>query len=270
MHSTPLSNLSSQFPVWFCDVWGVLHNGIEPFAAAVEALQRHRGTAGKVILVSNSPRSAEGLALQLGQIGVSRDSWDAIVTSGDVTRTLMTQHGGGKLYHIGPDRDLSLFAGLDVQRVSLHEAHAVICSGLFHDDTEQPQDYDPLLKDIALRGLAMICANPDKLVRKGTRLLPCAGALAERFEALDGKVLMAGKPFTPIYELALTMAAAPKDAVLAIGDGLETDIRGAATFGLPAVFISGGVNQGDMAWRHALEAIPGARILATMDSLDWQ
>lgn len=277
--SETLSSLSARYPLWLCDVWGVIHNGHDVFGAAVNALQRHRANGGTVILLTNSPRSSMGVARQLAELGMADGAADAIVTSGDVTQDLMRQHGQGRVYHLGPSRDLSLFEGQDVARVSLDEAKAVLCTGLFHDDRETPADYVALLADMKARGLAMICANPDKVVRKGSRLLYCAGALAEAYAAIGGEVLMAGKPFTPIYNLALDVASrvagrnfTAADA-LALGDGPETDIRGAGDFGIPAVLIADGVN--DLS--HGLEAlqakvaaaVPAARILLTLPALSW-
>lgn len=271
-----INRLSTDYPVWFCDIWGVVHNGHDPFTTTVNALAQHRKNGGRVILVSNSPRSADGVVLQLNQIGVDPASYDAAVTSGDVTRDLMLRHGGGKLYHLGATRDLSLFAGLDVERVPLEQAGAVICTGLVHDDRETPDDYVELLATIKARDLTFICANPDKRVRKGNALVWCAGALAENYQGLSGKVLMAGKPYAPIYELARSKAAslAGKTApILAIGDGPETDILGAANQGIPCLYVTGGVRDHveDMSVELAeIKAlVPNANIVAAVSELQW-
>jgi len=242
-----LAELSTQHPLWLCDVWGVIHNGHDVFAAACDALQRHIANGGISLLLTNSPRSRLGVARQLRELGVPEGSYSTIVTSGDVTQELLRQHARGKVFHLGPTRDMSIFEGQQLERVGLDEAHAVLCTGLFHDQTETPADYVDLLADMKARGLPMICANPDKIVRKGERLLYCAGALADSYERIGGEVLMAGKPFTPIYDLALETAAGlagrrfAKAEVLAIGDGPETDLRGAADYGIAAVLIAGGV-----------------------------
>lgn len=272
-----MRDLSSRYPVWFCDIWGVLHDGHAPFPPTVDCLQRHRRAGGAVILVSNSPRSTIGVSKQLDELGVPRDAYDTAVTSGDVTRDLM-QQTDGKLFHLGPARDLSIFDGLQVSRVSLPEATAVICTGLFHDDRETPADYAELLADIRRRGLPMICANPDKVVRKGGRLQYCAGALAEAFAAIGGEVSMAGKPYAPIYDLARRRAATIRDhevplsSILAIGDGPETDIKGAAEQGIAAVFMTGlhddhgDVTKADAAIRAHVQK---ANILRTVAALAW-
>jgi HAD superfamily hydrolase (TIGR01459 family) len=274
-----LQHLSASHPIWFCDIWGVVHNGFAPFAETVACLVQHRRNGGIVILVSNSPRSEKGVALQLTELGVAPESYDAIVTSGDVTQDLMRRIGDGKLFHLGAARDLSLFEGMGVERVPPDQASAIICTGLFHDERETPEDYIVLLTDLLKRGLPMICANPDKIVRKGDRLQYCAGALAEVYAAMGGKVAMAGKPFAPIYELALQKAERLRgktisvSEVLAIGDGPETDILGAANQGFDCVYVSGGVRDHveDMAAElaHIRIAVPLANILLATDALHW-
>lgn len=263
--------LSNSYPVWFCDIWGVVHNGVAPFVATTDVLQMHRENGGRVVLVTNAPRTAADVEKQLAEIGVNRACWDDVVTSGDVTRDLMVRHSGGKLYHIGPGRDLSLFEGLDVKRVAVEDAGAIICTGLFREESEQPEAYsDFFIAQIAC-GLPMICANPDKIVRKGDKLLPCAGALAEIYSKLGGRVLMAGKPYAPIYDLAVSKCGGvDKTHILAIGDGPETDVKGAADYGLPVVLIAGGVNEsGDDLETEVKRLVPQARILKTLFDLTW-
>lgn len=274
-----MQDLSQRFPAWFCDVWGVLHDGIHVFAGTVDTLTRHRGRGGLVILVSNSPRTAAGVASQLAGLGVPASCYDAIVTSGDVTRTLAVKAGGGKVFHLGHERDVSIFKDLPVRRMKLEEAHAVLCTGLFDDVHETPADYAALLRQMRELDLPMICANPDKVVRKGSRLLYCAGALAEAYAALGGTVLMAGKPFPPIYELAHSEAEKlgkrrfAKTDILALGDGPETDIKGAADYGIAAVLVADGVTDAsdgiEAAERAVRAAVPGADILRTVRRLHW-
>ncbi len=274
-----MQELSKRFPLWFVDIWGVVHNGHDVFEQTVATLAQHRKHGGTVVLVSNSPRSEKGVTLQLKQIGVRDDAYDAAVTSGDVTQDLMRSEPTGKLFHLGAARDMSLFEGLPVERVPVEQAGAVICTGLFHDEYETPADYTDLLADLHRRNLPMICANPDKVVRKGNKLIYCAGALAEAYQTLGGKVSMAGKPYAPIYELALRKAAAvsgknfEKNQILAIGDGPETDIQGAANQGYPVVYVSGGVrdHSSDMKAEkaHIQSLVPHAQILKAVEQLSW-
>jgi HAD superfamily hydrolase (TIGR01459 family) len=271
--------LSKRFPVWFVDIWGVVHNGVQPFSETVNVLAQHRANGGTVILVSNSPRSEKGVTQQLNEIGVRPDAYDAAVTSGDVTQSLMRSEPTGKLFHLGPSRDLSLFEGVAVERVTIEQAGAVICTGLFHDDTENPADYADLLAQLKTRNLPMICANPDKLARKGDHLMYCAGALAEAYQNIGGSVSMAGKPYAPIYQRALARAselsgtAVAKSQVLAIGDGPETDILGAANQGFPVVYVAGGVRDqvADLANEkaHIQSLVPSAHIVLAVNHLTW-
>lgn len=274
-----MQQFSDEYPVWFCDIWGVVHNGVVPFPITIAALTRHRKRGGTVILVTNSPRSHLGVEKQLLEIGVDPESHDRIVTSGDVTQVLMTLHGGRGVYHLGPERDLSIYAGTGVARVPLDAAEAVLCTGLFDDLNDRLEDYEPLLDGLKARGLTMICANPDKIVKKGERMLYCAGKLAEMYQARGGEVLMAGKPFAPIYDLAMaeaqriTIRDVGRDEVLAIGDGPETDIRGAADYGLAALLVAEGVTDASEGLHAAeaavLAAVPHARIVKTVHDLAW-
>lgn len=274
-----MQELSVRYPVWFCDVWGVVHDGQRPFASSVQALSKHRRNGGTVILLTNSPRTSTGVEAQLVGIGVAPLSHDAIVTSGDVTRELVVSHGGGRVFHVGPPRDNSIFEGLAVERVPLEKAHAVLCTGLFDDRNDKLSDYDPLFNEMKARNLEMICANPDKIVRNGDRLLYCAGALADIYGKLGGQVLMAGKPYAPIYDLAMDVAgkirgrSVVRSEVLAIGDGPETDIKGAADYGLDCLLVADGVTdatQGLAAVEtHVKAKVPGANIVSTLRQLSW-
>ena len=265
-----IGDLSARFPTWLCDVWGVVHDGHKPIASAVEALVRHRKTGGRVIFITNAPRPMATVQAHLDEIGVARAAYDDMVTSGDVTRALMQHHSAQGLYHIGPELDLPLFDGLGVKRVTLEKASAVVCTGLFDEAQETAMDYRPQLRNMKRLGLVMICANPDKVVRKGSLLVPCAGAIAEEFELMGGKVVMAGKPFAPIYDLALSLAGVTdRSQVLTIGDGPETDVKGAMQNGLPIIFISGGINTGNDAGTVVKLKYPGADILKVMPELYW-
>ncbi len=275
-----MHSLSAAYPVWLCDIWGVVHNGLTGYEAAAHALSRHREQGGIVILVTNAPRTSRGVIKQLAEIGVPAEVYDRVVTSGDVTQTLVKDHARGRVYHVGPPRDLSIFEGQAVKRVPLKEAHAVLCTGLADDNVETPDDYNDLLSRMKELNLPMICANPDKLVRKGSRLLYCAGALAERYSSMGGQVLMAGKPYEPIYDLALQIAGTiaghriDKMKVLAIGDGPETDIKGAADYGLAAVLIADGVTDPsdglDATLARVQAKLPHAKIVKILHRLAWQ
>jgi HAD superfamily hydrolase (TIGR01459 family) len=246
-----LSEIAPDYDVMLCDVWGVIHNGLEAFPVACAALEQWMRQRGPVILISNSPRPREGVLDQLNALGVPRDAWSDIVTSGDVTRTLLSARIPGPAWRIGPDRDAPLYEGLGLQFSDLEEAAFIACTGPFDDEVETPEDYRVVLAKGAARGLDMICANPDLMVQRGERLVYCGGALAALYETLGGRVMMAGKPFAPIYELSLARAEAQlsgvfnRRRVLAIGDGLATDVAGARAQALDMLFIAAGVHAAD-------------------------
>jgi HAD superfamily hydrolase (TIGR01459 family) len=275
-----MKSLSADYPVWLCDIWGVVHNGLKGYEAAAHALSQHRKQGGIVILVTNAPRTSQDVVRHLNNLKIPPQSYDRVVTSGDVTQTLLREHAKGKAYYLGPVRDTSLFEGQMVKEVSLSEAHAVLCTGLVNDDVETPDDYGDLLSHMKQLKLPMICANPDKIVRKGDRLLYCAGSLAEKYSGMGGTVLMAGKPYEPIYNLALQTAGTiagrqiTKPKVLAIGDGPETDIKGAADFGIPVVLIADGVTDASDGLEATLArvqaTVPHAKIVKILPHLVWE
>src|SRR5680860_1516936 len=225
-----LKGIGSRYRAWLVDIWGVMHNGRNAFPRAASATRAFRESGGIVVLLSNSPRPSGAVKEQLRQFGVPDEAYDAIVTSGDLTRHELGKHPGARVYHLGPERDRPIFTGLDVVLADWQEADLVVCSGLFNDDTETPEDYGDLLPGLAARALPMICANTDQMVERGHQLI------------------YAGKPYAPVYELALETVTGlaggevAKDQVLAIGDGVHTDIAGAGNFGIDAVFVASGLH----------------------------
>ncbi len=247
-----LSALAHQYKGILSDVWGVLHNGVAAFEQAHEALTAYRQETGApVVLITNAPRPNAPIREQLAELGVPLSAYDDIVTSGDVTRDLLMQNSGKKAFKIGPDRDFPLYEGTGVTLSGEEDAQIVCCTGLFDDDTETPDDYRDMLKRLADRGLPFICANPDIVVERGDRLIWCAGALARLYEDLGGPVQIVGKPHAPIYKAAVERLSAVRgeavaaQEILAIGDGLPTDIRGADSQGLDVLFVTGGIHAAD-------------------------
>lgn len=246
------SGLADSTDVLICDVWGVVHNGQHAHPAACAALQRFRAAGGTVVMVSNSPRPSVDVIPQMMGFGVPRDVFDAIVTSGDVTRGLIQGRGGQPALHLGPDRDHTLFKGLDMTLVGLEDAAYCICTGFSDDERETPEDYAATLARMAERGLVMICANPDLIVERGDRLIPCAGAMALAYEKRGGHAIYAGKPHRPVYEraiaLALDIRGGPSDLsrVRAVGDALRTDVAGANAFGIEAILLFEGIHWADV------------------------
>lgn len=248
-----LHALAPQYKGILCDVWGVLHNGISAFDEAHKALRRYREeTGGHVVLITNAPRPADKVAEMLQSLGVPDEAYDSIVTSGDVTREVLVAQGSKTLLHIGPDRDQPLYHNLEATFTSVDEdAEAISCTGFRDDETETPDDYRERLQKLAARKLLMICANPDIVVERGDKLVWCAGALARLYEDLGGEVVILGKPHAPIYDAGLKrlagLAGQPVDKqdVLAIGDGLPTDVRGAVSQDIDVLFITAGIHVSD-------------------------
>jgi len=277
-----IAPLTRHYRAWFCDVWGVIHNGVAPYHSAIEACMSYREIGGMVILLSNSPRHGDGVAAQLDEVGVARAAYDALVTSGDVARTEMMRRGGERVFLLGPERDRPMLDGVEIVLTGPEEAQVVLCSGLFDDETESPKDYAKLFAHLRRLDLPMICANPDLMVERGHKLVYCAGALAAAYGEMGGEVIYTGKPHPPIYALARerlrNLASDIPDAeILAIGDGIKTDIAGACNEGLDSVFVASGLHvQGfhtaetlDRAAIAALFAHAPAQPLAAMRCLQW-
>ncbi len=262
------SDLATGYDVVLSDVWGVVHNGAAAWPDACAALARFRHNGGTVVLISNAPRPGERLKVQLDSFKVPREAYDAIVSSGDVTVGEIAARPGEPVCHIGPARDYSLFDGLDAPRVSAEEARYVVCSGLFDDDNETPEDYRQTLEVMLRRKLLMICANPDVVVERGDTLVYCAGAIADLYGQMGGEVLYAGKPYRPIYERALAQAAAlrgsavPSARVLAIGDSIRTDVSGAQRLGIDCLFVTSGIHAEELGGRHDPDLVTLSRLFA--------
>lgn len=248
-----IDDIAARYDAVFCDVWGVIHNGRRAHPAACAALQRLRRAGKHVILITNVPKPRGPIPGQLDHAGVPRDAWDAIVTSGDAIRLELAQRAPGPMFKIGPDDyDRTLWEGLGLKQAPLSAAAFVAISGLNRDD-ETPADYADVLRQAKARELDLICANPDIVVQFGDRLIWCAGAVAQEYEEIGGRVIMAGKPHAPIYELAqrelIAIAQRTVDParILCIGDGVPTDIAGANAQKLDSLFIASGMH-GEALW----------------------
>ncbi|HEY0282921.1 MAG TPA: TIGR01459 family HAD-type hydrolase [Rhizomicrobium sp.] len=271
-----LREIAGGYDALICDVWGVMHDGLHPHLAAVEALRRFRAEQGLVVLLSNAPRPSAPIEQQLTQIGVPAGCYDAIVTSGAAAREDIERRaaaGSLAMMHIGPERDRPLYDGLNVELVGPEKAAVALVSGLYDDEIETPENYRGVLAELKNRKLPMVCANPDIFVPRGGKLLYCAGALARAYEEIGGEVVYYGKPHLPIYKVALEAAGSPKHP-LVVGDGLETDMLGANRLGIDALFIADGVHgeevgaltPGNLA---ALFAKKGVYARAAMGALAW-
>jgi HAD superfamily hydrolase (TIGR01459 family) len=249
------STLAAGYDVVLCDVWGVVHDGVAAFPEACDALARYRAGGGTVILITNAPRTGESVARQLDGFGVPRVAYDGVVSSGDVTREVVAHRRGQSLFHLGPQRDISIFSGLDVHFAPVESADYVVCSGPFNDEVETAEDYRDLLGIMRARSLFMVCGNPDVVVERGDKLVYCAGAIADLYASLGGEVLYAGKPHCPIYDNAMRKAESRRGSpialarVLAIGDSLRTDLKGAAALGIDCLFVTAGIHAEELGGR---------------------
>ncbi|MBR9826034.1 MAG: TIGR01459 family HAD-type hydrolase [Alphaproteobacteria bacterium] len=250
MENVTLSELSPHYDTLFCDVWGVIRDGHDLLPEAVTALVRYREGGGRVCLVSNSPRLNAGLEEQLLALGLPREAFDAIVTSGDAILTELVKRTPGKVFTIGPNWDDTLYGGLPLEFVGVDEADFISVTGPDDYWDGKPEDYDAVFETALARGLDLVCANPDIVVQAGDRLIYCAGAIARRYREKGGTSIVAGKPHRPIYHLAIEALGGEEavnlDRVLAIGDGPETDIAGADRIGVDALFIGGGILEAEM------------------------
>ena len=278
-----LSQIAPAYDAILSDVWGVVHDGVTAHPAAVEALRSFRAKGGRVVLITNAPRTAPPIIDMLDRMSVPRDAYDDVVTSGDVTRTMIAPYRGRVLHHVGPKGvDDSIYEGFDITLGSPEQAAAVVVTDL-DDDDDTPDIYEDRIKIWLAHGLPLICANPDRVVEHGGRIIYCGGALADLYEAHGGRIHMAGKPYRPIYDEALKRADAAaghsvdRRRILAIGDSVRTDAIGAANAGLDLMFITGSIHAEELdafgtpdpeAIR-ALVAPSGARLVGAMPRLAW-
>lgn len=243
-----LASIADNYRFILCDAWGVIHDGLKASTGAASALRCFRDSGGIVLVITNAPRPKAEVVAQFNRFGVDPAAYDDVVTSGEATRLHLAERPGARVFHLGPDRDLPLYAGLDLVLSGEDTADLIACTGLFDDESETPGDYADRFRRWAERGLPMVCANPDRLVNRGAARVWCAGALAEAYAAIGGDALMIGKPHPAVYETALArfaeLAGTPvdRDLVLAVGDGAETDLRGAVREGLDVLFVTGGIH----------------------------
>lgn len=247
-----LSDLSGRYDAVLSDVWGVIHNGVSAFPEAVEALRAFRRAGGRAVLITNAPRPSAPIVAMLDRLGVPRDAYDAIVSSGDSTRAMIEKYRGKAIHHVGPPtEDDALYEGLDLRRTGAEEAEVVVVTDLDTDD-DTPEMYRERAKLWLGRKLPMICANPDRVVEHGDKIIYCGGALGDLYSAMGGMVHMAGKPYPPIYEQAFALAeqaaggSLDKTRVLAIGDSVRTDAAGAAQFNVDLLFITGSIHAAEL------------------------
>lgn len=279
-----LAALAERYDVFIFDLWGVMHNGIAAYPEALECLRQVRARGGSAALLSNAPRPGPVIREEMARLGIHPDAYDALLTSGDAAIAAYRSDprtSGRPCYHLGPARNQATVDGCGAEERPLAEAETILCTGLFDDETETADDYAERLEDAVRRGVVMVCANPDVVVMRGERMIPCAGALAEVYEGLGGTALRFGKPYPDAYDMLLDrLPATPRQRVVMIGDGFPTDIRGAKAAGIDAVFIASGIHaeeigldEGGSYDAGALRALASrygvAEPVATMPHLRW-
>ena len=250
--SIKINNFSEVYEKYdsiICDIWGVIHNGQELFSSSVDCLYDLKNRGYPIILVSNAPRPGEEIKLILEKMGLKKICYDKIITSGDLTQKILNDGSlGQNCYHIGPDRDLKIFEGVRVKRVSFDKSDFIFITGLFNDEEEDENTYLPLLEEGKKRKLKLLCANPDIWVQRGSDLIPCAGAISRKYESIGGEVINIGKPFQPIFDEAIksidSLGKGKFSSTIVIGDGIDTDIKGANDYKLDSLLTLGGLFSG--------------------------
>lgn len=248
-----LSDIAASYDAILCDLWGCYHNGLEPYAAAVDACRAFRDQGGIVVLLTNAPRPGPAVKVFLDKIGAPEDSYDAIVSSGGACQSAL-QEGlhGGRYHYVGPGRDTHMLDEIGLSDTPLDQSTAILLTGLRDDRVETPADYADEIADWKARGLPVLCANPDIQVDRGETRLWCAGAIARDYQEAGGEVVWFGKPHGPIYERSFTVldelseTPIPHARVLAVGDGIKTDVPGGLAAGLDTLFITGGLSAGEL------------------------
>lgn len=280
-----LSEVASGFDAFILDLWGVIHDGVEAYAGARDTLAAIRAAGKKTLLLSNAPRRADALVEQMARMGIERGLYDLVLSSGEAVHLELQRRAdpfyaalGRQLYHMGPERDENVFAGLDLVPVDLEHADFILNTGPW-DFNETVEDYVPKMRTALERNLPMICANPDHVVIRQGRPVVCAGALAARYAEMGGQVSMRGKPDPAIYDVALEILGVARNRVLAVGDALHTDVKGANGAGLRAVFVTQGIHAAELGIRAGAEPDPdvlrqvvtrhGERPMAAIATFRW-
>lgn len=280
-----MASLRNRYDAAILDLWGVLHDGVKATPGALHALDSMQAAGWRRVLLSNAPRSIDSVKAQVAGYGIPHDRYDAVVTSGYLTRTALAERAdafhaalGKRFYHLGPDRDHGLLAGLDYEQVQTPErAHFILNTGLFDDETETAADYAGLLQLARHRELPMLCANPDRWVNRGKRLVPCAGVIADAYEAMGGQVAWHGKPHPDAFRACFRhMPGVAAGRVVMVGDSLPTDIRGANSAGLDSILVMDGLHaeefggqSPDIARVEAAAAKFGAKPTAVLHQFAW-
>ena len=243
-HRNFLDALPERYRLILCDIWGVVHDGFHLYPGAAQRLRQFRAEGRTVVLVTNAPRTTEAIEQQVARIGLPEDAWDAIATGGQAGIDAL-KGCPAPVGFLGTEEDRKILLEAGIKLAADDGFTELACTGLSDPRSGKPDDYEPFLRPLAERGVRFHCLNPDRTVIRGGVVEYCAGALADRYVEFSGRVEYYGKPYPAIYRHALSLVGDPSsDEVLAIGDGLQTDILGAALMGFDAVFVTGGIHAG--------------------------
>ena len=241
---SPLDTLDPKYRLILCDVWGVVHDGVKLYPGAAERLRQWRREGRCVALITNAPRTADAVEQQLARIGLPRDAYDFVATSGEAGIEALNALGKAVGF-VGTAGDREILEGRGVRIADGDDFRELACTGVT-EARPKPEDYRADLERWAERDVHMHCLNPDRIVIRGGVPEACAGAIADIYQGLGGRVTWYGKPHPAIYRHALHRAGNPPgDEVLAVGDGLQTDVLGAARMGFDTVFVTGGIHAGE-------------------------
>ncbi len=261
--------IAGNYDAAILDLWGVLHDGRGAHPAALKCLEEMRGRGLRLVVLSNAPRRSHIVIEQTAALGLAREAYDEIVTSGDIARAALGDGApwGRRYFHVGPPRDVDLLTGLDYETAAQAEAaDFILNTGLFDDETETADDYADFLGAARARDQPMVCVNPDLTVMRGSREVQCGGALAAAYEALGGRVEAFGKPHPSAYAACFAVLnGVARDRIVAIGDSLRTDIAGAQAAGIDAVFVAGGIHAAELGCVPG-QALEAARLQRFIDA----
>lgn len=258
-----LSEVAGRFDGFILDLWGVIHDGQQAYPPAPATLRALRDAGKKTLLLSNAPRRAHALVASMTAMGIDRDTYGEVLSSGEATRLALISRDdpffaalGMRAYHLGPERDRSVFEGTGLEIVDMDAATCVVNTGPV--DLDDPVEvYDPVIAAARRRDLPMVCANPDLVVIRAGKPVVCAGAIAARYEAIGGRVAYRGKPDPAVYDVAVRqLGVADRTRIAVVGDALETDIKGADAAGLAAIWCTGGIHAAALGVRYGEPADP--------------
>ena len=245
-----LSEIFNNYDTFIIDLWGVMHNGIKLNSKAIEAVGRLKNKEKKIVFLSNAPRPSSAVVSFLLKMNMEKKYLTNVITSGEAAMNAINQNKFGKtFFHLGPTRDSSIFEKVKDSKTNIDNCDFILCTGLFDEDNpdiNEPQLHENDLnyyKNFLIKHISkkLVCTNPDLTVHRGSKEEYCAGYVAKIFENLGGEVIYYGKPYKEVYNMCFDS----QEKVLAIGDNLRTDIKGANNLNIDCIFISDGIHRNE-------------------------